>query len=282
MGSLKLKELKKSSIYITPNLPVLEMRRYKFSLFSFLTILAVYSFLVAVGVIVILALTPAKNYIYIFENKDVKIQADKIVELEKRIGFLTREIEVLASSNRRLKYAIMLAGTDTSDSNSAIYDSLRFEEKENAQFEGNIMSVFNKLVDKYFNSEGQDKQTYFFEPVNGLIIKKFIPEKGHFGIDYGVKEGSPVYASAGGIIIFSDYTANDGFTVIIEHENGFISVYKHLSVTAKRQRDYVLQGEMIGLSGNSGLSSKGAHLHFEIWKNGKALDPLEILINNRS
>jgi murein DD-endopeptidase MepM/ murein hydrolase activator NlpD len=99
------------------------------------------------------------------------------------------------------------------------------------------------------------------------------------GLDFVVKEETPVYAAAGGYVIFADYTVNDGYMIILNHINGYISVYKHCSSLVKRVRENVEQGELIALSGNTGRKTTGPHLHFEIWKNGKPVDPEKFFIN---
>jgi murein DD-endopeptidase MepM/ murein hydrolase activator NlpD len=99
------------------------------------------------------------------------------------------------------------------------------------------------------------------------------------GLDYVVKAGTPVYATAGGFVIFSGYTIDDGYTIIISHNEEFISIYKHCSSLIKKQRERVEQGELIAISGNSGKLTTGPHLHFEIWENGKPVDPEKIILN---
>ena len=116
------------------------------------------------------------------------------------------------------------------------------------------------------------------EPALGPVIQKFLPGKGHFGIDYGLKSGSPVVASIGGLVVFSGYDIDYGCIIIIDSDNGFITSYKHCSSLLKKERDLVNVGEVIALSGNSGRNTTGPHLHFEIWQNGKAIDPEKVLI----
>jgi hypothetical protein len=65
------------------------------------------------------------NLLFFIENKELEVQKVKIEELESKILFLTRELKVIASENRKLQYAIILAGTDSLDSSAAIYDSMR-------------------------------------------------------------------------------------------------------------------------------------------------------------
>jgi murein DD-endopeptidase MepM/ murein hydrolase activator NlpD len=120
---------------------------------------------------------------------------------------------------------------------------------------------------------------YFKRPVEGFISTKFNPEKGHYGIDIVVKTGTPIYAAASGYVVFSDYTVDDGYMIIIIHPNDYISIYKHCSSLLKQKKDRIIQSEVIALTGNSGHKSHGPHLHFEIWKNGKPLNPLELFTN---
>ncbi len=228
-------------------------------------------------VITILALTPAKELIFIIENEKLTQQEERIVELEKKIQFLSKELEEMASANKRLKYAIFLGTTDSLDSNSTIYDSLRIDEKSKKPVEGNIFSSIFYFFQNLFTATAQSVS--FISPTDGFIINKFSPEEGHLGIDFSVKEGTPVFAAESGLIIFSDFTPEDGKKIIIQHEENFISVYKHCSVLIKKEREYVSKGELIALSGNSGLRTTGAHLHFEIWLDGKPVDPEQFLMN---
>jgi LysM repeat protein len=89
---------------------------------------------------------------------------------------------------------------------------------------------------------------------------------GHNGIDIGVPEGTKIYASAAGKIIVSKnsgYNGGYGSYIVISHPNGTQTVYAHLSKTAVAAGTEVVQGQLIGYSGNTGRST-GAHLHFEI------------------
>ena len=273
MGKLKVKDIFNSTIFVTPNLTSGSTKRYKYTIKRILTILSIYTLIIIILAALIFMFTPARNLVLLFENKELKAQAVKIHTLEKKIVYLTKELESISSTSQKLKYAIILAGTDTVDSNSAILDSLRKTDHNNLDIGGNLFAVVKKIF-KTSSEKIKSKDTLFFEkPANGFIIRDFNPSKGHMGIDFALKSGSPVYASAGGYIIFSDYTVEDGKKIIIEHKDGFITVYKHCSSLLKEERDHVFQGELIALSGNSGLNTTGPHLHFEIWKNGKIMDP---------
>jgi len=276
---LDLKKLKKAKVYITPLFSDTETVRYKLKITQILFWILVYTVVISFLTIIFVGVTPVKNSLYYFEHKELKEQAAKTVELEKKVFYLSKELESLSSINKRLKMAYILGTTDSVDSNSAIYDSLKYEPIKNLPYGGNILFIFQKVIKKILQDKFKSKPAItFLNPSTGFIIKDFNPKSGHLGIDFAAKLGSPVFSASGGLVIFSDFTIDDGNKIIIEHDNGFITVYKHCSSLLKKEREFVVQGELIALSGNSGKNTSGPHLHFEIWKNGKPINPKEILI----
>lgn len=101
---------------------------------------------------------------------------------------------------------------------------------------------------------------------------------GHLGIDIDAPEGSNVYAAGTGVITMAQGGWNYGYgnVVQIDHGNGYVTVYAHLSQILVSQCQTVGQGAVIGLSGNTG-NSFGAHLHFEIRIGGSNINPYEIV-----
>ena len=98
----------------------------------------------------------------------------------------------------------------------------------------------------------------------------------HAGVDIRAKRGQLVGAAAGGEVVFADWRGSYGKCVIIEHGNGYRTVYGHLSRIMVRQGQSVNQHHYIGRVGSTGRST-GPHLHFEIRLHGKIQDPLEYL-----
>ncbi len=119
-----------------------------------------------------------------------------------------------------------------------------------------------------------------YVPVEGQITNKYFSDNsaltGHSGIDIVAKELSVIKAAGDGIVVFSNWTYDSGNMVVIDHLNGYITIYKHNASLSVTERQKVFQGQPIALLGNSG-NSTAPHLHFEIWKDFKAVDPLTIL-----
>ncbi len=124
----------------------------------------------------------------------------------------------------------------------------------------------------------------FVWPVRGTISSPFgyrsNPFSGlrtfHSAIDIVVNKGTPVKATSEGIVADTGYNSVFGNYIIIRHDNGYQSLYAHLSEINVRQGSKVAQSATIGRSGNTGQST-GPHLHFSIFKNGQALDPLKLI-----
>ncbi len=98
----------------------------------------------------------------------------------------------------------------------------------------------------------------------------------HAGVDFAAKTGSSVKAARSGRITFAGWMNGYGKIVIIKHKSSFTTRYAHLSRVSVKKGDYVTAGKIIGKSGSTGQVT-GPHLHFEIRKKGKAIDPLPYL-----
>lgn len=277
MDLKKLLELKNAAIYITPQFPGKDTKRWKFTFLGAVFIMAAYTVTIAFVVALLLFFTPAKDFIFTIESKEMTAQRERVKELETRVFVLQKEMERFVSANRKLKMAIMLGTKDTVD--NKFYDSLRsFKGNKVPREGGNIYFAFTGLLNKWFNKTEADS-AYFLAPVAGVIVNRFEPKRGHMGLDYAVARNTPVTAASGGTIIFADFTINDGYKIIIDHHNNYLTIYKHCSSLLKKERENVVQGETIALSGKSGENSTGYHLHFEIWYNNKAVNPEKIVIN---
>jgi hypothetical protein len=94
----------------------------------------------------------------------------------------------------------------------------------------------------------------------------------HYGIDYGVPKGTPVYACGSGKVVLVENRISSGNSIVIEHLPGLYSLYYHLDSISVTEGQMVEQGEEIGLSGDTGLAT-GPHLHWEIRLLGLAVNP---------
>ncbi len=157
-----------------------------------------------------------------------------------------------------------------------------------------VMSVFcdgnvveKKVVDMEVTKEavpqivhiGTKERPEYVLPVTGYVITSGFGSRwgrNHNGIDLAVDSGTPVVASASGIVIQSGWNNSYGISVYIEHENGTVTRYAHLSEAGVSVGQVVEQNQIIGLSGSTGRST-GPHLHFEIRVNEQPVNPSNYL-----
>ena len=100
----------------------------------------------------------------------------------------------------------------------------------------------------------------------------------HYGNDYGIPEGSEVLSCASGKVVMEENRISTGYSIVIEHVPGLYSLYYHLSQMDVKEGDMVKKGQLIGLSGSTGLAT-GPHLHWEMRLNGEAVRP-EFFLSN--
>jgi murein DD-endopeptidase MepM/ murein hydrolase activator NlpD len=98
----------------------------------------------------------------------------------------------------------------------------------------------------------------------------------HQGIDISTDKGTPVLATADGLVVSASYGGDYGNLVVLKHQFGLSTRYAHLSGFAVKAGQRIKRGEVIGYVGSTGRST-GAHLHYEIMANGHLLNPLQLL-----
>lgn len=118
---------------------------------------------------------------------------------------------------------------------------------------------------------------YLIPPISGVISSKFDPSQDHFGVDILAPHDTPVKAIWDGHVITADWTLETGYTIGIQHSNDMVSFYKHNATLLKRNGAFVRAGEAVAIIGNTGKLSSGPHLHFELWIQGRPVDPTDYI-----
>lgn len=98
----------------------------------------------------------------------------------------------------------------------------------------------------------------------------------HSGVDISSKAGTPIKATADGIVSFSAWTGNSGYAIVLEHGCGFSTIYAHNKSNKVKVGSIVKRGDIIGYVGSTGKST-GPHVHYEVWKDGKNVNPQKYL-----
>ena len=252
-----------------------EVNATKLTLLNLYTIAS--SIFVALIFIVFLLIifTPLKQYIPGYGD----FNAEKKIELlERQISGLEAEVDAYQSWTTNIK-KILVGEVDTTggfeDANN-LYPRRVNVPKVPAD-EDLRQSIGEEQVERRtINLEIQQKpleQIYFIPPISGEISLGFSYDKKHLGVDVTAPKNTAIKSVLDGFVIFTDWTLETGNTICIQHKNNLISFYKHNSALLKQVGDIVTAGEAIAIIGDTGEHSTGPHLHFELWHEGKAIDP---------
>ncbi len=136
---------------------------------------------------------------------------------------------------------------------------------------------YEKMLSTLFAK--QDSTLPAFPPVDGYVTQGLSLSANseiHNGIDVAAAFGANIKSPANGMVVFSGSGVETGNTIIISHDFGFYTVYGHNDTNLVRERDIVITGQVIAKVGDTG-KSEGPHLHFEIWKNNRVLDPRDLI-----
>lgn len=114
-------------------------------------------------------------------------------------------------------------------------------------------------------------------PLTGFVARGIDPAISHWGVDIAVPEGTAVAAPADGVVVLADGTTGGGRTLVIQHADGLVTVFKHNTRLLVRTGERVRAGRVVALSGNTGEWTDGPHLHYEIWQDGEPVDPKPFL-----
>lgn len=227
----------------------------------------------------LIAFTPLREYIPGYSSTRLKKQA---TELTYETDSLVR---VLNNTNRYLDNIRMVLSGDI-ENNEVNRDSLREQFKLDPSTvdltpikEDSLLRAEVALEDKYnlFERNNVILDIAFFPPITGTVSQRYDAQKRHYAVDVVAPKETPVKAVANGMVIFAEWTADTGHVIILEHKDGFLSVYKHNGSLNKSQGDIVRAGEVIASVGNTGELTTGPHLHFELWDKGTPINPLDFI-----
>lgn len=237
--------------------PILTTR---FSRLRLLIFIFLFSFVVIVATSLLIAFTSLRQYIPGYgELEDRK----KMIQLYRLADSIST---VLHINNLYLDSVMKIVKLST---------NLSMEQME--MLDKNAISSQKNLNTEIMNPGTATSAvliSFAYRPSDGVVVRKFDMAKGHFGIDVACRQGSPVLAVSDGVVLFSGWMPEYGNLIMLQHKQNIITLYSHLSMQLVRRGENVKSGQVIALSGNTGTHTTGPHLHFEIWIDQKAVDPL--------
>ncbi len=222
--------------------------------------------------------------VYVFS---VAIDAFEYSRMKQKLDYYSSQFIEMQSTMASLKKAEdefrrlfslkskekVLENLDTSDTGSIDMEHLREQIKLSMDAVGEIKDYMSQQRDLYVSTpKGW--------PVDGNVTSHYgrreHPKTGerqfHTGVDIAAEPGRPVRATADGIVSFADWSGGSGNLVALEHGFGFSTYYAHNKMVNVKVGQRVKRGDIIGYVGSTG-NSTGPHVHYEVWKEGKPVNP---------
>ena len=155
---------------------------------------------------------------------------------------------------------------------------------------GTLTAFRNLTDDRFYDENGYNTSTKTFRrfPIDGKVIisSHFNPNRKHpvtgkvrphNGTDFAVRVGTPIVSPADGIVEIAKYSRSAGYYIVMRHHNSYSTVYMHLSKLLVKPGQRVKIGQVIARSGNTGIST-GPHLHYELRRNGRAVNAMRVTL----
>lgn len=250
----------------------------KLSRLNVFLVLTIAAIMLIGSTILLVAFTPLREYIPGYAS----------TELRRKAVLLTLKTDSLET---QLQYNTQYLENIRNIVNGNPIDPISHSAKDSATSNGNLNSQISPAdsslrnaveEEEKFNISNSADQNLagfsFMAPVKGIITSDFDKSQTHFGVDVTAKKNTPIKSCLAGTVVFSEWTTETGYVIIIQHGRELLSVYKHCSALLKKSGDYVQTGQAIAIIGNSGETSTGPHLHFELWHQGNPANPKDYIL----
>jgi len=250
---------------------------YKLKPGKFFALLGGFNVAVVLLILLVFYVTPLGSYLFNKENRTIRASViqihDRVVALQDSLDARDQQLyEIQRIIRDRADTVFDIRSTPEWE---AVYGEPDPEPQTVTYRISHARGVQSLKGDQIIHSDVFSGEIRFpaEPPVTGTLTGRFQPRVGHYGIDIAARKGTDVRVIADGVIVSSDWTINNGYTVHVLHSDGYVSIYKHFSEVIYRTGDIIRKGDIIGKVGETGLLASGPHVHFEMWKNGVSLDP---------
>lgn len=230
---------------------------------------------------------------------------ESLFSLQKQINRLEQELESLSESDNQLRLAVNLPAISEEEKSMGTGGSRTMAFFANRESSARLLAMTEKKIEtlslkieqqkdshKKIQNTWDKNQALFasipaLKPINGRVTSGFgvrhhpIYKRRihHDGVDFSAPIGTKVYAPGDGIVRYTGYNFGYGNKIVIDHGYGYKTIYAHLSKSIVKAGQRVKRGDIIALSGNTGIST-GPHLHYEIHKNNRKINPSGYFFDN--
>jgi len=233
----------------------------------------IFSILLISLTILFITLTPLKEYVQGYSTSELQKETTNLVY---KVDSLNQALSVNDLYIENIQQVLKGEIKRVTFNKDSVLRQFQIDEIDFAP--SSVDSAFREEVEQMdrfsvFQQAKKNTDIVFSSPIKGQVTQHYDDQEKHFAVDIAVDEDTPVKAVADGTVIFKGFTADTGYVIILEHSQGFTSIYKHNASIFKEQGELVKTGEVIASAGSTGDFSTGTHLHFELWNDGYPVNP---------
>ncbi len=253
------------------------LRLSRFSVFMFVSTFFLITFILLT---ILIFTTPISRYLPGYGESGNR---SNIIAESMRTDSLVQQVDLQQGYIAIIKGII--TGKSKPDSIASL-DSIALKQRakilmEKSKRETAFVDKFEK--DEKYNLASIDTKTnenmyVFFRPTRGVISSSFNLSEQQFGIYLITSPNESVMSVLGGTVVYAAFTFDFGWVIEVQHENNYLSIYKNNTRLMKNVGDEVKAGECIAITGDATGKKAGSQFYFELWKQGKPIDPEEVII----
>lgn len=297
-SSRRKKPRQEYNILVVPGREGGKTRSFRATRFRLWSLVGGSVIIVSLLVVAALTFTPLGYYVSIPNPELEQRYGVELVEMQQNLNRLAEDVVLMRDYNTQLRRALGEAEGDSAGRKLYPISVMSVDEENvgrpDTMFAGGDRSAVERPMivrdDETEPGSYVDAGTVGMEnmraalplllPTVGVLSQGYDPQRNHHGMDFAGKRGTPVYAATDGYVVFAGWTHEDGNMIMLSHGSGYLTVYKHNQSLMVVRGGHVRRGDPLALLGDTGVTSGGPHLHFELWKDGIPLDPAEFLLES--
>lgn len=227
----------------------------------------------------IIAFTPLRNYLPGYMNSEVRSQiVNNALKLDSLQQVVERQTLYILNIQDVFKGTVRLDTVSSIDSLTSLRaDTLMAQtdrEREfRRQYEENEKYNLTTAA-----AQVDANKLIFFCPIKGMIASHFDAGKKQYGTEIIINPNESILAAVDGTVVLSTYTADAGYVIQLQHNQDFMTIYKHCGSLLRKVGDKVRGGEAIALTESAEGTERQSHLHFELWQKGRPLDAEKYIV----
>lgn len=253
------------------------VRLSRLKVFTFASLLVIITFVLLTFLII---WTPIRYYLPGFSGSDNRVE---IINKAMKVDSLLLQMDMHSTYLTVLK---SLISGEIIDEDFPLIDSVSLQERAEVLLEKS--KAEREFVERYEREEKYnlaslsfkeiENISVFFKPVNGVISSSFSMEDLQYGISILTAPNTSVVSVTAGFVVHTAFTFDYGWVIQVQHDDNYLSIYKHNNALLKKPGDNVKAGEVIAFTGEEPGKKIGNHFYFELWRQGRPVNPEEIII----